>query len=424
MKFKSNSIPNFEKPSDLSPDNFGNPDRIYEVIIQLNDPDFTADSEKFFFTIDDVDEFPTYTNSILTLNEDSLLEFGSVDFNITDPEQEQFSLSLLQDSANGQVISLGGEQFSYQPNPDFFGPDSFTLQIKEGDVLGNLQVQVTVVGVNDVPTLKEDAYDYTFANREQLALAVLENDTSYPDDNASEVLGIVDWRIEMNSSTAYLADYDWSLSLPTKSEGPFLRGSNQFTFAPPSGFIGPVTVIYTVSDGDLTAEAPVKINVTQSPELPGWKYFAEFGYFYLEANGWALHEKMGWIYIDKPEELLHKTSWCWSESLGWFWTGRIYFDYIYVNEFSKWMRWQGGVNEPNGWSLMTDYATKEVVSPKVFQIQRAASTISSYSNAAQVSDYVQKSDIFSDDDKRQIIQELIFTKSSKTLESYGIKLGF
>ena len=371
-----------------------------------------------------MDEFPSYTNSILTLNEDSLLNFGSVDFNITDPEQEQFSLSLAQDSSNGQVINLGGEQFSYQPNPDFYGTDTFTLQITEGDSLGDLQVQVTVVDVNDPPNLKEDAYDYTFANREPITLSVLENDTSFPDDNASEILGIVDWRIEMNSSTDYLADYDWSLSLPAKSEGPFLRGSNQFIFSPPSGFIGPVTVVYTVSDGELTAEAPVKINVTRSPELGGWRFFDEFGYFFLEANGWALHEKMGWVYMDKPEELLYQTSWCWSESLGWFWTGRKYFDYIYVNEFSKWMRWQGGVNERDGWSLVTDYDTGEVVSPEVFQIQRATSTISSFSNAAQVTDYVQNSDIFSDHDRKQIIRELIFTKSSKTLEGYGIKLGF
>ena len=354
----------------------------------------------------------------------SLLNFGSVDFKITDPEQEQFSLSLAQDSSNGQVINLGGEQFSYQPNPDFFGTDTFTLQITEGDSLGDLQVQVTVVDVNDPPNLKEDAYDYTFANREPITLSVLENDTSFPDDNASEILGIVDWRIEMNSSTGYLADYDWSLSLPANSEGPFLRGSNQFIFSPPSGFIGPVTVVYTVSDGELTAEAPVQINVTQSPELPGWKYFAEFGYFYLEANGWALHEKMGWIYLADPDALLNATAWCWSESLGWFWTGRSYFDYIYVNEFSKWMQWQGGVNEPGGWSLMTDYATKEVVSSEIFQIQRAAATISAFSNSTEVINYVQASDIFSTQDKQKIVRELIFTKSSQTLVSYGIQLSF
>ena len=133
---------------------------------------------------------------------------------------------------------------------------------------------------------------------------------------------------------------------------------------------------------------------------------------------------MGWIYIAKPDALLDQTSWCWSESLGWFWTGRTYFDYVYVNEFSKWMRWQGGVNEPGGWSLLTDYGTQEQVTSEVFQIQRAASTIASFSNSAEVTDFIQQSEIFSDQDKKQIIRELIFTNSSQTLESYGINLGF
>ena len=175
----------------------------------------------------------------------------------------------------------------------------------------------------------------------------------------------------------------------------------------------------------MTTEGSVEINVTQSPELPGWKYFAEFGYFYLEASsGWALHEKMGWIYIAEPDALLNATAWCWSESLGWFWTGRPYFHYIFVNEFSKWMLWQGGVNEPDGWSLMTDYATKEVVSSEVFQIQRAAATISAFSNSTEVINYVQESDIFQYRINKKLSVSLFFTKSSQTLVSYGIQLSF
>ena len=424
LSFKSGVMPDFEKPSDLSYGPTGLPDGTYEVFVNLSDPLYDSGTQKFVISITDVDEFPSYTNTALSLNEDTSLNFGSFDFNITDPEQETFQLSIAQNSVNGTVTNLGGENFSYQPDPDFFGTDSFTLQIKEGDIFANFQVQVTVSDVNDPPLLQGDAYDYTFANREPLPLPVLENDTSLPDDNATEILEIVDWRIEMNSTMDDLSAYDWSLSLPSTSDGPFRRGSNQFTFTPPSGFIGPVTLIYSVSDGDLTEEARVKINVTRSAELGGWRYFDQFGYFFLEANGWALHEKMGWIYIAKPDALLDQTSWCWSESLGWFWTGRTYFDYVYVNEFSKWMRWQGGVNEPGGWSLLTDYGTQEQVTSEVFQIQRAASTIASFSNSAEVTDFIQQSEIFSDQDKKQIIRELIFTNSSQTLESYGINLGF
>lgn len=82
------------------------------------------------------------------------------------------------------------------------------------------------------------------------------------------------------------------------------------------------------------------------------------------------------------------------------------------------------MNEPQGWSLVTDYDTNKVVSGDVFQVQRAASTISSFSNSSEVTEYIQSSEIFSSEDKKQIIRELIFTKSSPTLESFGIQLGF
>jgi hypothetical protein len=394
------------------------------VIIQLKDPDYTVASEKFFFRVEDLDEFPTYTNLNLTLNEDTALTFGPIDFNMTDPEGEVFQLSISAGATNGELIDLGNQHFSYRPDSDFFGGDSFKLLVTEGNVSSEIQIQVTTLDVNDPPQVQNDQYDYTFTAREAMPLPVLKNDSSFPDDNASEILAIIDWRIDMNSSRGDLADYDWAGALPPLSAGPFLLGSEQFLFTPPAGFIGPVSIIYTVSDGGLTTEGSVQINVTQSPELPGWKYFAEFGYFYLEANGWALHEKMGWIYLADPDALLNATAWCWSESLGWFWTGRSYFDYIYVNEFSKWMQWQGGVNEPDGWSLMTDYATKEVVSSEVFQIQRAAATISAFSNSTEVINYVQDSDLFSTQDKQEIVRELIFTKSSETLVSYGIQLSF
>ena len=88
------------------------------------------------------------------------------------------------------------------------------------------------------------------------------------------------------------------------------------------------------------------------------------------------------------------------------------------------MRWRGGLNETQGWSLVTDYDTNEVVSGEVFQVQRAASTISSLSNSSEVALFVRESDIFTEQEKNKIIEELVFTNSSQTLLSYGIHLGF
>jgi hypothetical protein len=424
LTFKSGLIPDYESPSDLSPSANGVADGSYEITINLSDPDFNSDSQSFVFSVKGIDELPTFTNSRLTLDEDTILSFSSVDFNITDPEGDIFQLSVAYQAEHGKVVSQGGDLFSYSPNADYFGNDTFTLRIDEGGKILDLDIQLFVNNVNDPPHLIDDQFDYTSSNRAPLPLPVLNNDSSFPDAEDSEILRIVDWEVDMTSDSGRLTDYDWALTLPPISAGPFLRSSNQFTFTPPAGFIGPVSVNYTVSDGNLTAQATVKINVTQSPELFGWRYYDEFGYLFLSGNGWALHEKMGWIFVHDSSSLLNNGSWCWSDGLGWFWTGRPYFDYIYVNEFSKWMRWQGSVNEPQGWSLVTDYDSNEVVSGEAFQIKRAASTISSFSNAEEVTHFVLGSEIFSDQDKKQIIEELIFTKSSPTLVNYGIQLSF
>jgi hypothetical protein len=88
------------------------------------------------------------------------------------------------------------------------------------------------------------------------------------------------------------------------------------------------------------------------------------------------------------------------------------------------MLWQGSVSDTAGWSIVTDYNLQETVSPEIFQIQRAASTISSLDSAVKVSNFIKSSTIFTEEEKNIILRELIFTKSSKTLESYGIQLGF
>ena len=56
--------------------------------------------------------------------------------------------------------------------------------------------------MNDPPYLKDDHYDYIHSNRVPMSLSVLENDSSFPDAEGSEILRIVDWEIDMTSNDA------------------------------------------------------------------------------------------------------------------------------------------------------------------------------------------------------------------------------
>ena len=88
------------------------------------------------------------------------------------------------------------------------------------------------------------------------------------------------------------------------------------------------------------------------------------------------------------------------------------------------MRWKGGVNDSAGWSLITDYETNQVVSPEMFQIQRVTSTLSSFTSATEVSDYIRNTEVFTEEQKKEILFELLLYKSSQTLEELGITLSF
>ena len=204
LKFKSGLIPDYEKPSDLSPVRMAWPTVLMRLPLTSVTLILILLLENFVFSIFNLDELPTYSNSTLTLNEDSMLTFGPVDFNLTDPENEPFVISNISDPSHGILSNTTNGQFSYQPDPDYFGHDSFTLRVTEGGEFRDFNVSLDVIGVNDVPLVQDEEFDYTLNSRASMILNVLENDSSFPDDNSSEVLRIVNWEINSTASSTDL----------------------------------------------------------------------------------------------------------------------------------------------------------------------------------------------------------------------------
>jgi len=60
----------------------------------------------------------------------------------------------------------------------------------------------------------------------------------------------------------------------------------------------------------------------------------------------------------------------------------------------------------------------------MFQIQRVTSTLSSFTSATEVSDYIRNTEVFTEEQKKEILFELLLYKSSPTLEELGITLSF
>jgi surface protein len=77
-----------------------------------------------------------------------------------------------------------------------------------------------------------------------------------------------------------------------------------------------------------------------------------FGNFYLNANGWARHEKLGWVFpVESPSAGL----WLWKEGMGWLWTDKGIYPFLYDNSGGGWLYFYG---QNKGTLLFYDYSAK------------------------------------------------------------------
>ena len=113
--------------------------------------------------------------------------------------------------------------------------------------------------------------------------------------------------------------------------------------------------------------------------------------------------------------------------MGWFWTGNDYFveSYLYANDLQKWLYWQATGDE-DGWVLIdnTVPGQSRELTRKTYQVERVKNSIESLQSALSVSKYVRESVVFTEEEKQNIIRELLFTGTSPTLVTYGIELSF
>ena len=103
-----------------------------------------------------------------TPDSDSLLEDGgpvNIDVlaNDADPNMDVVSLSIDTPAANGTATVVAGPTIDYDPNPDYFGPDSFVYEICDTSAACTTEtVTVTVSPVNDVPSFTVGADESIF----------------------------------------------------------------------------------------------------------------------------------------------------------------------------------------------------------------------------------------------------------------------
>ena len=171
---------------------------------------------------------------------------GNVLTNDSDSEGDSLSARQVSGPAHG-ILSFGPEgAFSYTPNPDFNGSDSFTYRANDGQVDSNLAVvSLTVRPVNDAPVAVDD-------------LASTLEDTAV-------VLNLVGNDSDVDSNTLSV------VSLTTPLHGSVvLNADGTVTYTPDANYFGADSFTYKANDGQVDSAniATVSMTITAVNDAP------------------------------------------------------------------------------------------------------------------------------------------------------------
>lgn len=203
--------------------------------------DGTVDSAPVTVTINvaPVNDAPTVNSQTVEGTEDTPVSITLV---ANDIEGSSLTYEIVGGPGSG-TLSGTAPNLTYTPNANFFGSDSFTVRVNDGELNStNATVVINVAGVNDAPVAVAQT-------------VVLTQDTSTS--------------ITLTGTDADGDSLTYSrLTAPTK--GTLTGSAPNFTYTPNAGYVGPDSFTFRVNDGTVnSATATVSIQVTSDGNIKG-----------------------------------------------------------------------------------------------------------------------------------------------------------
>ncbi|QIR15073.1 fibronectin type III domain-containing protein [Shewanella aestuarii] len=204
------------------------------IELRVTDEAGLYDTQTFTLTVVAVNSAPLASDAVITLEEDSS---ALISFTALDEDGDEVTFEIVEKPVYG-ILEQHGSMWLYTPDANFNGSDSVRFIAKDAEFSSNVGViSIRVTAINDAPEAIDDEYIME-VSESGYNFAVLDNDLDVDGDplqieGVATELGVV--QIE-GSLIKYLA---------------------------PKGFVGPVAMRYSISDGHKSrSHARVQLLIT------------------------------------------------------------------------------------------------------------------------------------------------------------------
>ncbi len=227
--------------------NFNGPD---SFTYQVSDGGLTSNIANVAINVTSVNDAPIVVNDTYSTSEDITLTISApgVIGNDTDADGDAITATLVTGPTKGTLTFNASGAFTYVPNGNVNGPDSFTYRVSDGTATSLIAtVALNVIAVNDPPVARNESY----ATNEDTALSV-----------AAPGLLANDTDIEGSPLTAAVVTAPAHGTVTISANGAFV-------YRPAANYNGPDSFTYRSSDGGTTSNiATVAITVNAVNDAP------------------------------------------------------------------------------------------------------------------------------------------------------------